>query len=88
MLKITRIYESSECVTLRLEGRIGGVWIDELRHECMSCLTQGRTLTLDLSGVQFVEAPGIVMLRAMLDQRIQLVGCSLFLSGLLSQKQV
>ena len=87
MLKITRISESADRVTLQLEGRIGGVWIDELRHECMSCLTQGRTLTLDLSGVQFVEASGIAMLRAMLDQHIQFVGCSLFLSGLLSQQQ-
>ena len=87
MLKITRISESSDSVTLQLEGRIGGVWIDELRHECVTCLTQGRTLTLDLSGVQFVEAPGIVMLRGLLDQHIQLVGCSLFLSGLLSQQQ-
>jgi anti-anti-sigma regulatory factor len=84
MLKITRMHESADCVTLQIEGRIGGVWIDELRHECMRCLTQGRTLTLDLSGVQFVEAQGIAMLRGMLDQHIRLVGCSLFLSGLLS----
>ena len=87
MLKITRITESAECVTLQLKGRIGGVWIDELRHECTTCLTQGCRLTLDVSGVQFIEAPGIVMLRAVLDQHIQLVGCSLFLSGLLSQQQ-
>ena len=87
MLKVTRVAEGKKTVTLKLEGRIVGPWVDELKRECEMCLAKRSKLTLDLSGVNFVDDQGIEALKAMMGDRVQLTGCSLFLSGLLTGKR-
>ena len=87
MLKISQVYESGECITLLLEGRICGAWVDELQRECQACLQQRHTVTLDLSGVSFVDRAGIDLLRQMIScQQLHFVGCSIFVAGLLAQE--
>lgn len=83
MLKVTCVAESDKTVTLKLEGRIVGEWIDVLERECKVCLGQRRKLILDLSAVSFVDDRGVKILKAMQGDWVHLIGCSLFLSELL-----
>ncbi len=86
MLKITCIAEDGESVTLKLEGRIAGQGGDALRKECDSHLARHNTIILDLSELSFVDQHGVDTLKALMSQisqHVQVVGCSLFVSGLL-----
>ncbi len=84
MLRITRIAEDETSVTLRIEGRLVGRWIDELELECGQYMTNRCRVNLDLSGVTFADDQGIAALRAMGAGPVGLIKCSLFISGLLS----
>ena len=88
MLKITVTAMDGTTVTLKLEGRIAGKWVDELRKECNLCLAKGRELILDLSGVSFVDDRGIRVLKTMAGRQVTLVECSLFLSELFKKKEI
>jgi anti-anti-sigma regulatory factor len=85
MFRITRIAEDESSVTLRVEGRLVGRWIDELEHECERCMVDRRRVSLDLSGVTFVDDHGIEALRSMGGHHVEVIQCSLFLSGLLKR---
>ncbi len=83
MLKITHLAEDDTTVTLKLEGRIVGQWVEELRKECEIRLADQSQIILDLSGVSFADDEGIKTLRAMMDDRAELLGCSALLWGLI-----
>jgi hypothetical protein len=71
MLKITIVESSSEVVRLRVEGRLMGLWVDELRRTCdLHALSNGTRLTLDLADVSFADPAGIELLKEL---RIRLV---------------
>ena len=76
MLKITELQREETSVMLKLEGRVGEAWTDELRTICELELSKGCKLTLDLSDVQFVERKAIPILQDMLDRKVKLVNCS------------
>ena len=88
MLKITLAAMDGMAVTLKLEGRIAGRWVDELRKECNLCLAKGRKLLLDLSGVSFVDDQGIRVLKTIVGRQVTPVECSLFLSELFKKKGI
>lgn len=85
MLKVTCVAEDGKTMTLKLEGRIVGQWVKELREACEVCLAKGSALILDLSDVSFVDDQGIQALKTMLGDRVQWVGCSSFISTLLQR---
>jgi len=62
MLKITSVAPINRSVTLRLEGRLVGPWVEELRRACEPTLTEGRGLNLHLADVEFAEASGLAAL--------------------------
>ena len=73
-------------MTLKLEGRIAGRWVNELEKECKKYIcnrSKLSKLSLDLFGVTFVDDQGIKMLRAMVEDQVELIRCSLFLCELL-----
>jgi hypothetical protein len=84
MLRITRIADDQTSVTLRIEGRLVGRWIDELEHECGRYTADRCRVNLDLSGVTFADEQGIARLRTMSGDTVGLIRCSLFISGLLA----
>ena len=59
MLRITT-NEKTQCLTLRLEGRLEGLWVDVLDQSWSGALhkLRGRRLRVDLNGVTFVDAQG------------------------------
>ena len=83
MLKVTLIEDGPKTITLKLEGRIAGQWVDELERECEKQLETHKKLVLDVFGVTFVDDRGIRMLMSVGGDRVELIRCSLFISELL-----
>ena len=83
MLRITVVEGSRSAVTLRVEGRIAGPWVEELRTTC--AVHNGPDpiqLRLDLEDVSFVDPAGAAYLRELRDQGVGLFGVSPFLTEL------
>jgi len=79
MLKIESIRMSDGRPKLRVEGRVIGPWVAELRLACEQALGEGVGLALDLSEVAFVDQTGLEFLRA-LGQRGVAFDCSGFVA--------
>ena len=78
MLKISQARKANHSVTLKLEGRVVGPWVGELRQVCETLLTEGRPLKLDLADVTFADADGIAVLTGFKTRGITLKNCSPF----------
>ena len=76
MLKIEVGEAQREQVTVRLEGRLVGPWVDEVRRTCEPFLGDGSRLTVDFSQVSFVE--GVALCRRLRQRRASLRNCSPF----------
>jgi anti-anti-sigma regulatory factor len=77
LLKITVVESSSETVRLRVEGRLTGRWVEELRRTCdLQGRSDGIRLTLDLSDVSFADAAGIELLKELRIGQITLLNPS------------
>jgi anti-anti-sigma regulatory factor len=84
MLRIKVVDLSESAVVLRLEGRITGAWVEELRRTCAAhrfaahCFT-GHTfpdevqLSLELSDVSFADAAGIALLKELRSRGADLI---------------
>jgi hypothetical protein len=67
MLRISLVPSSGPQVVLRLEGRVIGPWVPELRRACETVLGRpDARLTLDLHGVTFLDAEGVALVRRLL----------------------
>lgn len=80
MLKITDDPTPTGRRIFMLEGRIVGAWIAELQGLCDAALREGSALTLDLSGVSFVDRLGASLLRRLTQRRVALVGSTPFVA--------
>jgi hypothetical protein len=77
MLKIT-IHDNAQELRLKLEGRLGGLWVDELRqcwHTARST-TAGRDTVLDLDEVDFVCPEGESLLEEMHQEGVRLMAAT------------
>ena len=74
MLRITVVDLSDSVVVLRVEGRITGCWVEELRRTCTAHAFAAHSfaahtfadevqLSLELSKVSFADAAGIALLK-------------------------
>lgn len=80
MLKIESIAAPRDRRTLRLEGRLIGPWVDELRRSCESVIAIGAPLALDLANVSFVDRDGAELLRTLETHHVVLLNCSGFVA--------
>lgn len=78
MLSISQTQVSDRSVTLKLEGRLAGPWVEELRQVGERVLNGMRTLKLDLGDVWFVDADGAVALRGFESRGVELTNRSAF----------
>jgi ABC-type transporter Mla MlaB component len=83
MLRITRLAGQHLAQTLKLEGKLVGPWVAEVRQVCGHSAKVVSRLILDLSCVSFVDAAGVKLLRDLLDQGITLGACSPLVKELL-----
>ena len=79
MLKIESAMTTDGHPRLRLEGRLIGAWVGELRAVCEQALADGTGLVLDLSEVAFVDQRGLELL-CELGQRGATLDCSAFVA--------
>lgn len=84
MLIVSTVETDSNTTLFRLEGRIIGSWVDELRKTCEENLSNRKQIVLDVSMVSFVDEQGVGMLQSLAHRNVKLTGCSLFLSELLN----
>jgi len=65
MLRVTTTDEA-QTITLKLEGKLVGPWVREVRHVWARTATDSeRRYVVDLSSVTFIDNPGRVLLAAM-----------------------
>lgn len=86
MLKLSADQEASK-TTLRVEGRIVGPWVRELREACDRVLQAGSSLTVDLGGVTFVDRQGAALCQRLRARGVALVNGSTFVSEQLKGDQ-
>lgn len=67
-------------IALRLEGRLIGPWVSELRESCERVLARDGRLTLDLAGVSFIDADGVALVQNLMGQ-VPVTNCSPFVAG-------
>ncbi len=74
MLRIT-VHENPPALTFQLEGRLAGPWVRELEECWQSNLAHQRRpiLSVDLTGVTFIDDAGKACLTAMHRQGAELV---------------
>lgn len=65
MLKISEIKKANQSVTLQLEGRVVGPWVNELRQICEPLLAEDTRLALDLGEVSFADENGVTLLASL-----------------------
>jgi anti-anti-sigma regulatory factor len=79
VLKIVTIGPEANGAVIQLEGQIIGPWVDELERTCDRLLTIS-PITLDLSGVSFIERRGVELLRSLGTRGVPLLHCSPFVA--------
>ena len=78
MLKISQAGKSKSSITLKLEGRVVGPWVNELLQVCETLLTEGLALILDLTDVTFADVDGVALLSSFKTRGLTLKNCSPF----------
>jgi anti-anti-sigma regulatory factor len=78
MLKISAVESTDHAAALRLEGQVHGPWVEELNHACQAVLANGRSLTLDLGEVSFVDRDGVQLLLNLRLRNVRVIGCTPF----------
>lgn len=77
MLRATIVESSDNAVTLRVEGRMAGRWVEELRAACeLQGINDGIRLILDLAEVSYVDAAGIEFLKELKGRCVTLLSPS------------
>lgn len=74
MLKITEQRSlEPDSLSLRLEGRLAGPWVEELSDSCRRIsVKQQRCVLIDLTGVTFIDADGKALLARLWRQGAEL----------------
>jgi hypothetical protein len=81
MLRITVVESSKIAVTLRVEGRITGPWVEELRTACdVHTFPDDVQLSLELADISFADAAGIALLRELRNTGVGFIRTAPFLS--------
>lgn len=81
MLRITVVELSQSAVTLRVEGRITGASVEELRTACgVHNSADEVQLSLELADVSFADAAGLVLLKELGSRGVSLMHANPFLS--------
>ncbi len=83
MLKIVSTESAPDSIVLKLEGKVIGPWVEEVRRISEKIFASGRSLTFDLSEVTFLDREGIELFRALREQRAMFLNSSVFVAELL-----
>jgi ABC-type transporter Mla MlaB component len=79
MLKISEP-SASLATTLKLEGRLIGPWVEQLRESCENLIAQEKRVQLDFTDVTFADRRGVALLMDLQNRGVKLLNCSPFLA--------
>ena len=79
VLRITPLEDVTGSV-LRVEGRLAGAWVDELRGACERLAVRA----LELHGLKTVDVEGLMLLRQLVVDGVELRHLSGYLSALMA----
>jgi hypothetical protein len=87
VLRITRVDDgaSDSIPTLKLEGKLLGPWVDELRRVCEELHTPPTGLCLNLAGVTFIDPAGIELLGDLIRLGATISACTGFVDEMLKR---
>jgi anti-anti-sigma regulatory factor len=80
MLKITKVVLARQEVTLQLDGRVTGQWVELLRETAELALREGSRLNVDLENVCFIDCEGIAVIKSLLDRGARHLNAPLFVA--------
>ena len=78
MLKITRAVVSTQEITLRLDGRVAGLWVGLLKDSAEAALVDGLSLSIDLKNICFIDCEGIALLKSLMNRGVDPINAPLF----------
>lgn len=82
MLRITCTHQVGSRETHKLEGRLVGPWVRELRQLCDVRLGGHQAVTLEIAGLSYVDREGVALLRDLLARGVELERGSRFVTEL------
>jgi anti-anti-sigma regulatory factor len=83
MLKITEIEGQGSRHILKLEGKLVGPWVAEVKEVCEKKTDNSGQTILDLAGLMFVDQAGTKLLEELIVRGIVISACSGFVAELL-----
>lgn len=84
MLRITVMSQAKKEVVLKVEGWVAGEDVVLLEQEGGRWLQQVEHLTLDLSGIRFIDEAGVALLKRWSKEGVALRGAPMFVRELLT----
>jgi anti-anti-sigma regulatory factor len=86
MLRITKTFEDNLGITLRLDGKIISTTAPDLEELCFQSRNGGnKSISLDLSGVTFIDNDGLETLKKIESRGVVMINGSLFVETLLGK---
>jgi len=86
MLRLSRIAGMHPAQTIKLEGKLLGPWVDEVRQVCAGGTDPAGRISLDLSDLTFVDAAGEGLLLDLIARGIEVVACTSYVAELLRSR--
>jgi ABC-type transporter Mla MlaB component len=80
MLKITKVATSNQEMTLQLDGRVTGQWIELLRDSAESVLEEEMGLSLDLKNICFIDCEGLAVIKSLMGRGVRQINAPLFVA--------
>jgi len=81
MLRVTVVESSRGAVTLRVEGRIMGAAVEELRRACdVHAIPEQVQLSLELADASFADTAGIALLKELRSRGVGLLRTNPFVA--------
>jgi ABC-type transporter Mla MlaB component len=80
MLRITETDVTVDGTKLRLDGKLVGPWVREMRLVCDPILAKGQQFQIGCSGVSSLDSDGIALLQTLQGEGVTLVNCLLFIT--------
>jgi outer membrane protein TolC len=86
MLRITsKIEEEHGSVTLKLEGKLAGPWVDEFERCWRLMVEKRKKLIVELDGVTFIDSKGKCLLAKIHGQGAKLIGAGLMTKSIIEE---
>ena len=71
---------------LRLDGKLAGPWVCELKLRCEPILAKSERIQMDCGGVSSIDSDGIALMQRLQAKGVTLVNCSPFIKLQLGQR--